>query len=153
MNLWQKFEKKNFSAKNEGFSLHFEEGIEPELKKFYLDFSRWLRKNYVFPIHINVYILNEEKVRLMNGNLAYGSFKYFPKRAPRIKIPSRVGPELLNEFSLDDIYEQIISSFVHELTHYFQYAAGLEQTNAASERQANYFRYRIIEEYYASCHD
>ena len=35
-------------------------------------------------------LLNKEKVELLNGNLAYGSFRWFPKRNPIIKIPSLI---------------------------------------------------------------
>ena len=41
-----------------------------------------------------------------------------------------------------------MSSLVHELTHYFQYVKGLEQTDYNSERQANYYRFKILELFY-----
>ena len=148
MNLWETFEKKNCQLPNAGFSLHFEKGIDSALRKDYLSLAKWLRHNYIFPEHIHIYITNQEKVRLLNGELAYGSFRFFANRPPRIKIPSKIETHLLEEYSLKDIYEQILSSFIHELTHYFQYVAGLKQTHATEERQANYYRYRILEKYY-----
>ena len=48
------------------------------------------------------------------------------------------------------VYEQILSSLVHELTHYYQWVLALEQSDAVSERQANYFRYRILDRYFES---
>lgn len=147
MNLWQRFEKKRNLYTNSGFSLRFEKGIEEDLRTKYINFARYLRKNYVFPVHINVYILNCEKVRLISGAMAYGSFKWFPKRNPRIKIPSAIENHLLNDYTKEEIYEQILSSFVHEISHYYQWYLDLDQDNATSERQANYFRYRIIDEF------
>lgn len=149
MNIWQSFEKKNCSDfANQTISFHFEKGIDNELKKLYLSFSKWLRKNYIFPININIYILNCEKVCLRNGQMSYGSFRWYPNKTPIIKIPSAVEKDLLNKYTPKDIYEQILSSLVHELTHYYQWALNLNQTNSTSERQANYYRYRIIEKYF-----
>lgn len=148
MNIWQSFEKKNCSDfKNQGIAFHYEKEIDNELKKLYLSFAKWLRKRYVFPVHINVYILNCEKIRLRNGQLAYGSFRWYPNRTPCIKIPSAVEKDLLKEYTSEEIYEQILSSLVHELTHYYQWLLNLNQSNAVSERQANHYRYRIIEKY------
>lgn len=151
MNLWQTFEKKNCSDfENHGISFHYEKGIDNNLKKLYLSFSKWLRKDYVFPVHINIYILNCEKIRLRNGNMSYGCFRWYPNKTPLIKIPSSIEKELLKEYTTEEIYEQILSSLVHELTHYYQWVLDLSQSNATSERQANYYRYRIIEKFYNS---
>ncbi|MBE6756866.1 MAG: hypothetical protein E7555_10485 [Ruminococcaceae bacterium] len=149
MNLWQTFEMgKNQSFENQEIIFHYEKGIDYELKKLYHSFGKWLKSNYVFPVRINIYILNCEKIRLRNGQMAYGSFRWFPHKTPIIKIPSAVEKGLLNDYTIDEIHEQILSSLVHELTHYYQWILNLEQSNSLSERQANYYRYRIIEKYY-----
>lgn len=149
MNLWQEFYIKNQKTiENKGISLHYEKGIDENLKKQYMSFVKQLRKTYVFPVHLNVYIINAEKVSLKNGNLVYGKFCWYPKKSPNIKIPAAINESLLEEYTADEIYESILSSFVHELTHYYQWVKGIEQANAVSERQANFYRYRIIDEYY-----
>lgn len=149
MNLWQKFEvKREKECQSLGISFHFQDGIEPELRAVFISFSKWLRINYIFPVHVNVYIINAEKIRLINGNLAYGGFRWFPKRAPMIRIAAAIEEDLLTKYIKEEIYEQILSSLIHELTHYYQWVLELEQSNATSERQANYFRYRIIDKYY-----
>ena len=148
MNLWQKFEKKqNKEKNNKKISLHFQNGIDKELKKLFITFTRWLRINYIFPTNIHVYIVNSEKIRLLDETLAYGSFRWFANRTPMIRIASAIEKELLTEYKKEEIYEQILSSFVHELTHYYQWLLQLEQSNASSERQANHFRYKIIDKY------
>lgn len=147
MNLWQKFEIKSTIYSNKGISFHYEHGIEDELKKTYLSFVRWLRRNYVFPVHLNVYVLNREKVLLRSGKEVYGRFRWFPKRTPVIHIPSAIEEHLRSEYTDNEIYEQILSSLVHELSHYYQWCLKLEQSDAVSERQANYFRFRIVEKF------
>lgn len=153
MGLWNNFKINKTEIKNEGISLHFEKGIESKLRKEYISFVIWLRKNYLFPIHINVYILNCEKVKLLNGTLAYGSFKWFKKRKPRIKIPSLINYSECEGLSTKEIYDSVLSSLVHELTHYYQYVSDLKQSDNESERQANYYRFRILDLFYKEQND
>ena len=149
MNLWQNFEiKREPPFKNCGFSLHFEPGIDAEMRRQYCAFARWLRKTYMFPVHINVYLLHTEKICLLDGRMSYGGFRYFTTKPPRIRVASAIERHLLGEYTEKELREQILSSFVHELSHYFQWILALEQSDAVSERQANYYRYRILERYY-----
>lgn len=147
MGLWGNF--KNKTIKNsEGISLIFEKGIERDLRKEYIYLVKWLRKNYIFSVHINIYILNKEKVELLNGNLAYGSFRWFPKRNPIIKIPSLINYNEYDGCPKGEIYDNVLSSLIHELTHYYQWVIQVKQTNSISERQADYYRYKILDNYY-----
>ena len=150
LNLWETYSKAGLPSENsKPVSFRYEKGIDPVLKKKYMLFAAWLRKNYRFPVKLHVYVLNTETVRLRSGKTAYGSFRWFPKRSPVIRIPSAVDPGLLSTCSLNEIHEMILSSLVHELSHYYQWVSGLEQSSAVSERQANYYRYRILERFYA----
>ena len=148
MNLWQSYEyDRKKQPLSEGISLHIEKGIDPELRKLFIRFANWARIKYCFPIHVNVYIKDCEKIRLVGGRMAYGGFRYYEHRPPYIRIPARIEPWLREEEEELDIYYTILGSLVHELTHYFQWVAELEQTDSVSERQANYFRFRIIEQF------
>ena len=149
MNLWQRYRKG--VDKSQGLSLHFEKGIEPGFRTLCIRFANWLRNKYSFPIHINVYIKDCEKIRLVGGEMAYGGFRYFENRSPYIRIPARIEPNVREEYDETESYYSILSSLVHELTHYYQWIAGLKQTDAVSERQANYFRFRIIEQFCKDC--
>ena len=150
MNIWQRFEKDRTAEYNDaGISFHYEKGLDPELKKKYLAFAKWLRKTYFFPVRLNVYILNREMVRLRSGEWAYGSFRWYKQRSPRIKVPSRITPESSADHTPDEIHDTIMSSLVHELTHYYQWVLRLDQSDAVSEKQANHYRYRILDMYYA----
>ena len=149
VNLWQEFYRKHQPDKvGAKVSFHYEKGIDAALKRKYIRFAKWLRKTYIFPVRLHVYILNAETVALKNGQSVYGKICWYPKRTPAIKVPSAIDKALLREYTMDEIYEQILSSLVHELSHYYQWVKGLEQSKATSERQANFYRYRILEEYY-----
>lgn len=152
MNLWQRFARnRKDAATSQGISLRFEKGIDPGFRKLCIQFVGWLRKNYSFPVHVNIYIKDREKIRLLGGQMAYGGFRYFENRPPYIRIPARVEPHLREEYEDTEIYCAILSSLAHELTHYYQWVADLEQTDAVSERQANFFRYRIVEQFCKDC--
>ena len=94
MNLWQQFTlTQTEPLTSQGVALHFEKGIDPEFRKLCISFLKWLRKNYCFPVYLNIYIKDCEKIRLMNGKMAYGGFRYFDTKPPYIRIPARVNPQ------------------------------------------------------------
>lgn len=143
MNLWQRFEIAHYNGENRGLSLHFEKGVHPELRRLFMKLAKGLRARYAFPVHVSVYIKSSRKVILTDGSEAYGSFRWFDKRPPMIRIPAA-----LDESRTDDPeqFDEILSSLIHELTHYYQWILKLDQTEAASEWQANHYRYRILDE-------
>ena len=147
MNLWQTFELERNKYSNNGISFRYEKGIDENLKEKYKAFAKWLRNTYVFPVHVTVYVKYCEKVKLLNGKWVYGSFRWFENREPFIRIPSKINSELYEQYDEEELYEQVLSSLVHELSHYFQWVLSLEQDDGTSERQANYFRYRIIDKF------
>lgn len=142
MNLWQQYSLRRAGAPvSQGISLHFEKGIDPGFRRLCIQFAGWLRKTYCFPVHLNIYIKNCEKIRLLGGQIAYGGFRYFEHRPPYIRIPAKIEPHLREEYDSLELSYGILGSLVHELTHYFQWVSGVH----LSERQANFYRFRIIE--------
>ena len=147
MNLWQTFEIGKTKYQNSGIVFRYEKGIDEKLKEIYKKFAKWLRQTYVFPARLTVYVKNCEKVKLLNGDMAYGSFRWFENKNPYIRIPSSIYPKLYEKYSEEELFEGVLSSLVHELTHYFQWVTGLEQEDKVSEKQANFYRYRIIDKF------
>ena len=132
-----------------GIRLRFEKDVDSEIKVIFGNFVKWLRRNYTFPIRVSVYVKSADMVKLMNGQFAYGSFRYFDTyEEPYIRIPTGDYSERFLSFGKEDAIEQILSSLVHELTHYFQWVNQIEQTDRSSEWQANYYRYRMLVLYY-----
>ena len=119
------------------------ENANREIKELFLLFSKWLRKNYVFPIHLNIYIVDKEKVKLKNNQLVYGRFRYYENRTPVIHIPAKIEQYVKDSYEINEIFDGVLSSLVHELTHYYQFVLDLE----LSERQANYYRFRIVDKF------
>lgn len=131
-----------------GIRFRFEKGVHPDIRALFLDFGKWLRKNYVFPIRVTVCVKACEMVRLLSGRMAYGAFRWFDTfEEPSIRIPAGDYAKRSEEVGCASAAEAILSSLVHELTHYFQWVNRIEQTDRGSEWQANYYRYRIIDLY------
>lgn len=131
-----------------GIAFRFEKGVHADIKTLFIDFAKWLRNNFNFPIRVAVYIKSSETVTLRNGNIAWGSFKYFGTYdEPYIRIPTGDYLQQAESVGKEEAAYAILSSLVHELTHYFQWINQLEQTDRSSEWQANYYRYRIIDLY------
>lgn len=131
-----------------GIALRFEKGVHGDIKLLFTDFAKWLRKNYHFPIRVTVYVKESETITLMNGNIAWGSFRYFDTfDEPYIRIPTGDYLDQAEIEGKENAAYTILSSFVHELTHYFQWINQFEQSDKSSERQANYYRNIIIDLY------
>ena len=80
--------------------------------------------------------------------MTYGKFFwYYNENKCYIVIPSKIEEWLLDEYTLEEEYKMIMGSLVHELTHYFQNVLYKDQKNNISEKQANYYRYRILDEW------
>ena len=145
MRLWNQFKINNSKYQNSGFNVRYEKGIDKILKKKYKILFSYLRKNYVFPYHINIYIKNSYKVRLNSGIEAFGKFHYYEDKSSYIVIPSKLEINLLGEYTKEELRVSILGSLVHELTHYFQMCLDLNQSDEESEKQADYYRYNAVD--------
>ena len=144
MNPWKcKKWKKTHSRKKlkYGIAIFSEDSVPQYIRNEFSQFNNWLINQFDFPTQIRLMLINTEKVQMKNGNWTYGIFKYSSSRYPIIKMPVASGERVWD-------IEDILGSYVHELTHYFQWLNQYEQTDEESERQANYHRYRIIRNYY-----
>lgn len=131
-----------------GLRFRFEKDVHPDIRALFLSFGKWLRKNYAFPIRVTVYVKSCEMVRLLSGSMAYGAFRWFDTyEEPYIRIPAGDYSDRSEKVGRDAAADAILSSLVHELTHYYQWVNQIEQTDRSSEWQANYYRYRIIDLY------
>ena len=151
MNPWKSKRYTKIYANSDvrtGISLRFEKGVHEDIKSLFKDFTKWLRINFYFPIRVAIYVKESETVTLISGNIAWGSFRYFDTfDEPYIRIPTGNYLDQSEYAGKKEAAYAILSSLVHELTHYFQWVNQFEQTDRGSEWQANYYRYRIIDLY------
>lgn len=145
--MWiEKNEKKYYinSAKASGLRLFYGDMSEETIKKI-KQFVAYVRKRYFFPIRCNIYFSNDfYYISNVDGHKFYGVFydeedcKKFTY--PKIYIPSKEG----KGNSIMDIF----FSFLHELTHYYQWYFYEEKnrTDRSLEIEANkWARYILYE--------
>ena len=147
MSLWKQFEKSNCSLDNKPMRIRIEKGIHKRLREEYLSLIKYLRNKYIFPYRLNIYVVNKTKVKLMNGGMSYGKFHWYISKDSYIVIPSKIDKSRLDGYTLEDEYYAILGSLIHEISHYYQMCLDLKQNDKASEKQADYYRFKILEEW------
>lgn len=127
--------------------IRIEKGVSKKIRKEYLSLIKYLRNKYVFLYKLNIYVINKCQVKLMDGRMAWGKFHWYKSKDSYIVIPSKVEKNKLNGYTLEEEYTAILGSLIHELTHYFQMCLDLKQSDNASEKQAYYYRFKILNEW------
>jgi hypothetical protein len=122
------------------FSINFDEQVKNEIKKF----ISYVRKNYYFPIRLNVVFFDEAYfVNDIDGHKYYGVFyDGYDNVYPKIHIAAR----LTERNPLEDI----LFSIAHEITHYYQwyFLENEKRTDRSLEIEANKWSDYILAEYY-----
>lgn len=147
---WKKYINTNTPYYRDGLRFRFEKGIDPELRQFCLDFGKWLRKSYYFPLRVPVYFKASEFIVAKDKDLVYGTFWEPTERCWEPYIRVSTGDYCSNAMKKGKFNASayIIVTVAHELTHYFQWINGLEQSLQVEEWQASYYANRIVCQYF-----
>lgn len=103
-----------------GLRIRYEKSVDPEIKVLYTEFAKWLRREYCFPLRINVYIKSSYKIKAMDGESVVGTF-FWPGeyvKSPYIRLATGDYYELMDNYGEYQAKGELIISFAHELTHY-----------------------------------
>ena len=116
----EKQDKKYYmdACKKRGINLLFDSTIISETRDQILSFVNYIKKNYFFPIRMNVRLCNKLKFKHPDdGHVYYAVFfdneEKMPKRYPEMYIASKVG----KNNPIEDIY----FSIAHMVTCYYQW--------------------------------
>jgi hypothetical protein len=154
MNVWKNENWKN-SIEYEtycvrrGLRLYFQKGVDIEVKRSCIEFAKWIRKQYYFPIRVPVYFKLSRRIKCQDGDLVPGKI-YLPfdkSFEPYITLATGDIDELRQELGEDNALGAIMGSMVHELTHYFQWVNDISLSDIQAERQANYYEKKIVRKY------
>ena len=66
MNIWENSKWQLYYATKpcrKGLRVHYEKGVEPEVKRAIRDCIKWLRSEYVFPKRVNLYVKSAERIK------------------------------------------------------------------------------------------
>lgn len=149
LNKW----KRNIDITEEdhkfGLRMHYESKVDPEVREHLDKFAKWLRREFVFPLRVNVYVKAARWIKAQDGDMVVGTIlrpaDYH--ECPYIRLATGDYPDLVMELGRDRAILAILHTFAHELTHYYQHINALALTDRGEERQAKSYADDIILEY------
>ena len=132
-----------------GLRLHFCGEYCKILKLFLLDFGKWLRQEYEFPIRVNVYFKSQPYIKAFDGDQVSATFwgSFDRKREPYIKIAVGDFYALVEKSNVFSALCNTAASLAHELTHYYQWINDFQLSEIQEERQSRYYSKKIVYRY------
>jgi hypothetical protein len=129
-----------------GLRIRVIKGVHPDVRKACIEFARWLRKSYEFPMRVIVYIKPQIRIKTFEGKSVVGIFfaPYDKNVEPYIKIATGDYLELLGEIGKDNALASLLRPIAHEYSHYIQWLNNEE----FSERKASRLSRKIMDSYY-----
>lgn len=147
MIFWiEKEYKKEYISKSTGIRYKFDNGYDESYKKIIKSFIDYIRKEYYFPIRLNIVFCNQTHfINKNDGHKYYGVFfngEESRKIYPKIYIAAKVNEK--------NPIEDIIFAVAHEITHYFQwyFLEDDKRTNRSLEIEANKWAKYILKNFF-----
>lgn len=154
MNLWKCDDWSNFvdysyEWHRSGLRLRFDKGVDKEVKRACIEFCKWLRTQYFFPKRVPIYFKSSEFIYSQAHEKVSATFlgPYDKKLEPYIRISTGDYLKMEKKWGKDNALAAILGSIAHELSHYFQWLKDINFPSAKEERQALYYKRKIIEKY------
>lgn len=144
---WKELDSRYFTRS--GLFLHFESGVNQEVKRACVAFARWLRKEYYFPLSVHVYVKETKQILNRKGELVLSTC-WLPDHKeyhPYIRIATGDYEELLFRWGKDNAIASILMDLSCELTHYFQWVNNIQQSIKKERAQARECAKTIIKRY------
>lgn len=124
-----------------GLRVRSERGVNSEVRRACLEFAKWLRKEFEFPIRVVIYLKKDYQIKnRFTKELVSATFfaPYDKEEEPYIRIATGDYVELLEELGKDDALASILNSIAHELGHYYQWIDDEELEEKSAEDTADY---------------
>lgn len=153
-NKWEAWIDPSVSLNRSGLRFRIDAGVHPEVRRSCLEFGKWLRKEYRFPVRVPVYVRNVERLKCRDGDWAYGTFFWTNSfsQEPYIRIAAGDYLKLLQDWGRECALTAILKTITHEITHYYQWLNRVSLTDVSREKQASAYSRRILN-LYATTHD
>lgn len=129
-----------------GLRIRTETGVHPEVKRACLEFAKWLRTAYDFPIRVVVYLKIDYKIknRYTKEQISATFFAPYDKNEePYIRVATGDYLEMVYKRGQDNALAAILGSIAHELGHYYQWVDDTE----LDEEGAENCREELLEQY------
>ena len=121
-----------------GLRCRIDREVDPQLRLACLDFCKWLRREYLFPVRVRVSIKRDRRIRAKDGERVCGTFwwPYDSCEEPYVRIAAGDFAELCRKWGEEEAVREILLCIAHELTHYYQWLNDIKLTERGEERQA-----------------
>ncbi|MBQ7335998.1 MAG: hypothetical protein IJW92_05960 [Clostridia bacterium] len=132
-----------------GLRVYYDKNVDPEVKRAIKECVAWLRREYVFPKRVRMYVKSNRRIKAKNGDMVCGTFFRPTDRdvEPYIRIATGDYLELFEQRGKDNALAAILQAMMHELSHYFQWLNDLDLTFIGEERQATNYSRRLMSLY------
>jgi hypothetical protein len=123
----------------QGLRIRCEQGVHPEVRRACLEFGKWLRKEFEFPIRVVVYLKKDYQIKSQaDKELVSGTFfgPFDKNEEPYIRIATGDYLELLDKNGKENALWATLGTFAHELGHYYQWIDDLELDDEEAEEGA-----------------
>ncbi|MCI8589340.1 MAG: hypothetical protein HFE77_01285 [Clostridiales bacterium] len=136
------------AQQNEGIYLRFSKGVNKELRSAILDFVKWVRQTYIFPVKVIAYIKASQFI--INGQtkeqVVASIFLPFDQEvSPYIRLATGDYEELIEELDVFSAKCATLASLAHEITHYYQWIKDLPLDETQADRLARKKVYKYID--------
>lgn len=124
-----------------GLRVRSEKGVNSEVRRACLEFAKWLRKEFEFPIRVVIYLKKDYQIKnRFTKELVSATFfaPYDKEEEPYIRIATGDYMELLDELGKDEALASVLNSMAHELGHYYQWIDDEELNEESAEDTADY---------------
>lgn len=148
-NNWKQYAETSSQKARKSIRFRFKNNVNQEVRRACIEFGHWLRREFCFPLRVTIYFKSDPFIKAYDGeDVSATFFEPFSKnREPYIRIATGDYHKMLKEWGKDNALAAILGSIAHELTHYFQWLNNVNLTDSGSEKQASYYRKKILAEY------
>jgi hypothetical protein len=124
-----------------GLRIRSEQGVHPEVRGACLEFAKWLRIEFEFPIRVPVYLKKSDQIKnTFTKELVSATFfaPYDKEQEPYIRTATGDYMKLVQEIGQDDALASILNSIAHELGYYYQWIDDEELEEESAEDTPDY---------------
>ncbi|WP_426361140.1 hypothetical protein [Mammaliicoccus sciuri] len=139
----------------DGLTLKFDSEISAHLKKAFVQFRNFIKKELEFPLKVNIHITHKE----LEDSYGYFQYPKFLFKYPRIVVSTHSYEQLKKEMSLFDSDLNILRILAHEIGHYQDYISdNIILDEKMSEKIADKYEDELIQKfidqvYYVNYHE
>ena len=133
-----------------GLRIRCEKGVHLEVRRSCLEFAKWLRNEFNFPIRVVVYLKKAKQIKAIDKEMVSATFlgPYDKNEEPFIRVATGDYEELVMERGEGSAIFAILNCMAHEIIHYHQWLKDPDFDEEQAEIEAEIESIKLVDEYY-----